>query len=175
MNRKYAPPRQHRGRSGFTLRELSIAMTIGTTVLGSSIGMLHHAFDWTRIAQHRRQDDQTYFAFARQLRTDLHAARDVSVSEDALEVTLAAENDVRYRIADNTIERVETRGDDQSRSETYRWKRPRAFRFQSIDGDGQIECVGKSITPHPQDQVPVWRQLRVTVGLRNRYQQGDVQ
>ena len=183
-------------RSGFTLRELSIAIAVGSTVMMTAVGMLNHSFRWSTLAQHRRTDDQTFFNLSRQLRADLHIAREAAVrnpvrnavkTEVESELKNAAEptgglltlttdsgNVVTYTINERSVTRLETRQDETVGQDNYRWKRPRTLRFDRLETDDQIQLNAKSVTPHAESEVPLWRSLRVSVGLRLRHQQGDI-
>ena len=189
MNHARKPQSQ---RCGFTLRELSIAIAIGSTVMMTAIGLLSHSFRWSTLAQHRRTDDQTIFNLSRQLRHDLHVAREAVVSAAAagaeendsitagetagsvLTLTTDEGNVVTYTIHEQFVTRLATHQDKTVGRDRYRWKRPRTLRFDQFDSDDQIRLNAKSVTPHSESEVPLWRSLRISVGLRLRHQLGDI-
>lgn len=166
-------------RSGFTLRELSIAMAIGSAVMGVAVGLVHHAFDWSTTARNRRMDDQAFFNLSRQLRSDVHVAREAEfapnpTSGDTLELMLADGNSIVYTVAENAVTRVETRDDTTLHRESYRFKHPRSVSLNRSESDNQVQLNVKSVTPFAQSEVPLWRSLRISVGLRLRHQNGDI-
>lgn len=166
------------GRRGFTLRELMLAITIGGAVMTTAVGLVHHAFDWSTMARHRRMDDQCFFSLSRQLRDDLHLTDKADlVSSDTSGQTLKLTidgGDVVYRVSDSTVTRTQTRDDVVVRNELYRFKRPRIVTLVQSESDQQIRLDVKSVTPSADADVPLWRSLRVTVGLRLRHQNGDI-
>lgn len=168
-------------RSGFTLRELTIALAIGGTVMMTAVSMLHQAFDWSTIARHRRMDDQTFFSLSRQLRTDVHVAREATVGNqsettgNSLKLTTDVGNVVVYTIGEGFITRRETHDDEDIRHERYRWKRPRTVSLDRSESDDQIQLNIKSVTPFAGSEVPLWRSFRVSIGLRLRHQDGDIE
>jgi prepilin-type N-terminal cleavage/methylation domain-containing protein len=175
-------------RRGFTLRELTVAIAIGSTVMMTAVGLLNHSFRWSTLAQHRRTDDQTFFLLSRQLRADLHMARQAAVSNalqsdsentaettgGLLTLTTDAGNVVTYTINERSVTRVETRQDQTVGQDRYRWKRQRTLRFDRLETEDQIQLNAKSVTPHAESEVPLWRSLRISVGLRLRHQSGDI-
>ncbi|QEG02488.1 hypothetical protein Mal15_66090 [Stieleria maiorica] len=174
------PPRQRRrSRHGFTLRELSIAIALGGAVMTVAISLVHHAFDWSTLARHRRMDDQTFFHLSRQLRSDLHVTRQADLqtsdtSGQTLRLSVVGDSDVVYTIAGQTVTRSETHQDAAIRNETYRFKRPRTLSLKRLESDNAIRLDVKSITPFDASEVPLWRSLRTSIGLRLRHQNGDI-
>lgn len=177
-------PPTKRQRGGFTLRELMIAITVGSTVMMTAVGLIHHAFDWSTQAKHRRQDDQTFFNLSRQLRQDLHQAGDARVhqpnsTEASLELSIVDHDTntyaVTYTIDDQQINRIETRDDNTVRREDYRFKHRREITFTKLDSDNQVQLNIKAISPFASTEAPVWRTMRASIGLRVRHQNGDIE
>ena len=121
--------RRRKHRRGFTLRELSVAMTLGSTVMVIAASMLTSAFDWASTAKARRQDDQTYFRLQGDLRSDIHLATDAATAESSLQLSHVNDTTIVYQIADRSISRQESRGGEVIRREQYRWKADRAPSF----------------------------------------------
>ncbi|QDV88098.1 PulJ/GspJ family protein [Planctomycetes bacterium TBK1r] len=170
--------RSRTARRGFTLRELSIAIAIGSSVMMVAVGLVHQAFDWSTLARHRRLDDQTFFQLSRQLRNDLHIANQAELdSGDTAGQSLRLsvnENEVVYTLTDVTVTRTERSGDDVVRNEVYRFKRPRTLVLTRSETDNQIQLDVKTITPFAESETPLWRSLRMSIGLRLRHQNGDI-
>ncbi|MCA9139630.1 MAG: prepilin-type N-terminal cleavage/methylation domain-containing protein [Planctomycetales bacterium] len=171
-------------RRGFTLRELTIAIAIGGSVMGVAVGLVHHAFDWSKTARHRRMDDQTFFNLSRQLRSDVHLARTATITsretsneaiDHALDLVIGNGNDVVYTVAENSVIRIETRNDVPIRRESYQFKHPRSISLDQAESANQIQLNIKSVTPFQESEVPLWRSLRISIGLRLRHQNGDIE
>ncbi|MCS7468852.1 prepilin-type N-terminal cleavage/methylation domain-containing protein [Stieleria sp. ICT_E10.1] len=170
--------RTRTARRGFTLRELSIAIAIGSSVMMVAVGLVHHAFDWSTLARHRRSDDQTFFQLSRQLRDDLHVAHQADLdsgdtSGQSLRLSVNG-NDLVYTLTDMTVTRTERHGDAVVRNEVYRFKRPRTLVLTRLEADNQIQLNVKTITPFAESETPLWRSLRISIGLRLRHQNGDI-
>ncbi|QDV47000.1 hypothetical protein Enr13x_69090 [Stieleria neptunia] len=171
-------PRTRAARRGFTLRELTVAIAIGSSVMMVAVGLVHHAFDWSTLARHRRLDDQTFFHLSRQLRDDLHLANQADLdsgdtSGQSLRLAVNG-NEVIYTITGVTVTRTERGEDAVVRNEVYRFKRPRTLKLTRLEADNQLQLDVKSITPFAESEVPLWRSLRMSIGLRLRHQNGDI-
>ena len=166
-------------RRGFTLRELSIAMSVGSIVMMTAVGMLHHAFDWSTTAMKRRQDDQTCFRLAQQLRTDLVDAEAATVSDkddqggQTLQIQMHDSVVVSYRISDQNVTRVSSRNQQTLSQERFRWRIDRSVVFTSGSGD-QIGVEIRTNSFEPPSEIPLWRRMRVTIGLRRKHIRGEL-
>lgn len=175
--------RNRLSRSGFTLRELTIAMAVGSTVMMAAVGIVHSAFDWSQTARHRRHDDQVFFNLARTLRHDITMATQSTVADDRLELQTDQGLKIVYQINDRSIDRTATVAESSDKKpvigrERYRWKRARWVNFNAIDGDEageQIRMDIKTVTPFGPNDTPLWRSTRASMGLRLRHQTGDIQ
>lgn len=163
-------------RSGFTLRELTMAMAFGSMVMMSAVGLVHQAFDWSTAARHYRYDDQTFFRLSRQLRQDAVSAT-ASVADDGTAVTFqhAGDVSVEYLIDGDAVHRRESRSDRVLRREAYTFQIDRRMTFHSIDADKQLRFDVKTVTPYPDDQTPLWRSVRLVPGLRLQHELGEVE
>ena len=188
-------------RRGFTLRELSITMAFSSAIMMASVATLHRAFDWSTTASHRRSDDQTFFRLSRQLRDDVVLASDVEVQPASIaqpadsvpadsvtaeseaigtaskRLTLQRADDVSviYTVSDQIITRTEQSADEVKRREFFRWKQPRSASLRFVEDEQQVRLEIRSVFPHSDEAVPLWRSIGATLGLRLRYQQGDIE
>lgn len=168
-------------RPGFTLRELSISMALGSVVMMTAVGMVHKSFDWSRTVAYRRSDDQTFFRLSRQLRDDIVVAGEVRLSgpdsENGEQLTLVRPDNtaVVYSIVDQSITRTESVDDDTTRHESFRWKHPRKMTLTHRGTDNRVRLEIRSDLPQIQEQIPLWRVVGATAGLRLRYQAGDIE
>ena len=171
--------RQKSSRRGFTLRELTLAVAIGSIVMMTAVGLVHHSFDWSTLARHRRMDDQSFFRLSTDLRGDLHLAKTAMLEQresdgDTLQLDLAGGHAVTYQIDDQLITRTESLGEDTIRRESYRFKQAKTFLFRLLESDNQIGLDVKNVTPFAESEVPQWRSFRASIGLRLRYQNGEI-
>jgi len=163
-----------RRRGGFTLRELSIAMSVGSVVLMTATGILHRAFDWAQVSRHRRHDDQTYFRLRQQFCQDVRGAESVDGDESSLAIVLAGGGTAKYQIRSGGVTREESRESPPVRRESYRWRIEREMQFELDDSAGEVRLRGKTVTPHPTSATPLWHLTRASIGLRQKYQRGEV-
>ena len=179
----------HGTRRGFTLRELSIAMSVGSIVMMTAVGILHHAFDWSTTAMKRREDDQTCFRFAQQLRADLTDAIDATIpdagdsdgqedeqspSGKTLQIQKQGNVVVSYQVNDQNVTRVASRDQQTLSQERYRWRIARTLVFKTVPSN-QIGVDIKTDSIHSESEIPLWRRLRITIGLRLQHVRGELE
>ena len=164
-------------RSGYTLREVTVAMAIGSTVMMTAVSLLHEAFDWSTAARKRRIADQTFFRLSSDLRRDLHLASDASLGsgDDAnvLDCECFSMN-VRYQFEDQSVTRTELKDDAIVAREVYRWQNPKRMSSLKWTEQGLLQYGLRAVTPHAPDQVPLWRRIRISPGLRFKHQRGEI-
>ena len=164
-------------RSGYTLREVTVAMAIGSTVMMTAVSLLHEAFDWSTAARKRRMDDQTFYRLSSDLRGDLHSASEASLGsgadDKALDCDLVSKS-VRYQFDDQSVTRTEIAGGAIVAREVYRWQNPKRTSSLQWTEQGQLQFGLRAVTPHAPEQVPLWRRIRISPGLRLKHQRGEI-
>ncbi|WP_161604401.1 prepilin-type N-terminal cleavage/methylation domain-containing protein [Roseiconus nitratireducens] len=163
-----------RRRRGFTLRELSVAMTVGSAVMMVAVGSLHRAFDWASIARDRRHDDQTVFRLTQQFREDVHRASDAELTDQTLKLTLPSDTSVVYEAGPEGLVREQTRQDQRVRQEAYRWKQTRRVTLRKLENENQLEMSIHSVLSLKDQPAPLWRFVRASIGLRQQHERGDI-
>ena len=163
-----------RKTSGFTLREVMLAMVLGSTVFICATGLVQHAFNWSATGRDRRQDDQTFFRLREDLTADLHLATEVQVGEDHLKLAVSNGSEVIYQIESRVIRRSETGREGEVKREAYRWKIQRQAVIRELETNGQIELGLSTATPGVE-QTRTWRTTRASVGLRLKHERGDIE
>lgn len=161
-------------RPGYTLRELTLAMTLGSTVFFAATGMLTHAFQWSDIGRARRQDDQTFFRLHRDLAYDVHGASKVTSEQDRLTVAMTDGVEIVYQIEADWIKRSERQAGEVTHRESYRWKRPYSVSLRRLESGDQIELEISKVLPG-SESTPIWRVVRASVGLRLKHESGEIE
>jgi len=170
---------------GFTLRELSIAMAIGSVVMMTAVNLIHDVFDWTTLARHRRMDDQTFFRFSSDFRKDVHLAdrirangEEPSAGDDStpagVTIVLGDETVVDYSMVENAVVREESDEGTVVRRERYRFKIPREVSIHPLDDDKQWQLDIRTVLAANR-AAPPWRLIRVSAGLRLRHERAEVE
>ena len=152
-------------------------MAIGSTVMMTAVSLWHEAFDWSTAARKRRIDDQTFFRLSSDLRRDLHLASDASLGSDVGDNVLDCElvsKSIRYQFEDQSVTRTELVDDAIVAREVYRWQNPKRTSSLQWTEQGQLQYGLRAVTPHAPDQVPLWRRIRISPGLRLGHQRGEI-
>jgi prepilin-type N-terminal cleavage/methylation domain-containing protein len=85
-------------RKAFTLVELLMTMTMGSSLMLLAIGLVHQSMSMSKLAKIRGDHDRTLARLAQQFRSDIHRATElVSVSNDAVKLKLVEESYVTYK------------------------------------------------------------------------------
>ncbi|MEO1524359.1 MAG: hypothetical protein AAFX06_02935 [Planctomycetota bacterium] len=163
-----------RYRTGYTLREVSIALALGSTVFIAATGLVHSAFNWSSMGRNHRQDDQTFFRLRNDFCSDTHLATDVEVTENEVKLTTSDGSEIVYRIEANRVKRSQTQDETIVRREAYRWKSGRVVALKLLDSENQIELAVSSITPHA-GKTPLWRVAKASIGLRLLHERGEIE
>ena len=165
---------QSRRRRGFTLSELSVAMVAGSSLMLLSIGMVQSAFHWTKLSRQRIADDRSFDQLQRQFRNDVHGARDASIDDTSLTLSMADQKRVAYTVVDDAVRRVEMRAEKPVRTETYRLSDSLKAAFRRID---QPQRIVLSVRHQPQlDDQPsiLWRHVESVIGRNHLVQRGVI-
>jgi prepilin-type N-terminal cleavage/methylation domain-containing protein len=108
-------------RRGYTLVEMIVAMTIGTVIVGISVGMLHLLLRTERMGRDRVPQTRILARLAEQFRNDVAAA--VRQTHDARQTewwfTLTGDRVANYRLLPGAVQRHELLADKPVRQESY--------------------------------------------------------
>ena len=119
--------RKEHARSGYTLVEMLVAITLIAFVFGTIGLMMHVAGDANRRIRDEVELERGLGRFAAQLRTDAHQAQSATTKDPAapqarqsvLSLALPEQRTVEYALASHRVERVVRRGDAVLHRETY--------------------------------------------------------
>lgn len=174
-------------RTAFTLREVMFALSIGSSVMMTSMAMIHRSMNEASSARRQQNDDRQFFAFSRQIRDDIHLASKASLernSGDQYQLTLQFQDatEAVYHCSDDLILRNSMQGEQRISQQQYRWQQPKQVTVE-LSTDPQMVSLTLFRVPttiHGQatptsKTPPVWRQLQITAGLRLKHVAGDIQ
>jgi len=131
-------------RSGTTLLELLVVITVGTAVTGMAVGLLGLALHFRRETQSRLQATAAVERLDRQFREDCHAALDCQplAAADGWSLALTGDAVVEYRFHPGRVERVERAGEKVRGRETFVLKKGAEGMIRLIpEGDARIACL----------------------------------
>jgi Prokaryotic N-terminal methylation motif len=112
-----------RRRSGFTLIEAVMSMTVGFILLGCGVRMLVLVMRLDRTERTRVNDDAALDRLARAFRGDVALAKtpptNTGMEKGRLELARSRNESVRYQFEDEALVRTEIRGGQPVRRESY--------------------------------------------------------
>ncbi|MCD0458308.1 hypothetical protein [Roseiconus lacunae] len=149
-------------RLGFTLREIVLSLSISSTVMMLSTGMIRQAFSWSKVGQQRTHDDQICYLLSTELRSHLHLAREVTLVRDTdasstrVTLQLGDDNKVTYDIDSNRIVMKQWQSGTISRRNDYEWRVPRDPDLTYDESTGEFRLRLSTATPlgHRKTRLP---------------------
>lgn len=117
-------------RRGFTLIEMLLALALTAMTFTTVLVALHGVFRSETNLRAEVRNDLDLSRLAAQFRTDAHEATSVHPGEEAslLVFRLAADQSAEYRLTSRRVERLQRRGSQIERQETYAF--PKALKPQ---------------------------------------------
>jgi prepilin-type N-terminal cleavage/methylation domain-containing protein len=96
-------------RKAFTLVEMLMTMTMGSSLMLLAIGLVHQAMSMSKLAKVRGEHDHSLARLALQFRSDVHLAPElVSAAPDSVHLKLADESTVTYKREAANVTREKT-------------------------------------------------------------------
>jgi len=132
-------------RSGTTLVEMLVVMSLAAVMMGVSVCTIHFLLDAEHEATRAVRFNTSVARLTQAFRNDIHAARQVELpaAEDGKPARLIATVDgglVRYEIDVHQVTRIETEGEKPAHREAYYFPAHSRIRFeQRPDGDRTAE------------------------------------
>ena len=129
------PPRDRLPRSGFTLVEMLVVLSVAAVMLGVSVSTIHLLLDAEREAARSVRFNTSVARLAQAFRSDIHASRHVELpaSEAGKPIVLVATADggqIRYELDEHLATRIETEGGRQVHREVYYFPLHSRMRFE---------------------------------------------
>ncbi|TWU38919.1 hypothetical protein Q31b_39970 [Novipirellula aureliae] len=121
-------------RKAYTLIEVITSMSLGMSLMGLAIGLVHQSMTIKSISDQRARHDRNSQRLLDEFRKDVHAAVSCVMIEDGIEISLPAGKRIEYVSQDDRITRMEPLTEDRIRREAYELSEPFFAQF-SIAGD----------------------------------------
>jgi len=163
-----------RSRRGHTLAECLIVITLVATVMGTVSLTLHSLYQADRRVRDTVAHEKSLDRFAAQLRSDAHQAVSATIGQPSsesdpateLQLELAGDETIQYRIHEQNIERVVRRADTVQHRETY--PLPTSSPGWQLREDGTSPVVSLALELDARDQANgrlAQRQYRVDAAV----------
>lgn len=156
-------------RNAFTLVEMLMTMTMGSSLMLLAIGLVHQSMSMSKLAKVRGEHDQSLARLAQQFRSDVHLASElVSFSPDLIHLKLADDSTVTYKREAATVTRDKTGPGTDIARELFRFDERCMATFTS---ETYPECVVLQVERRVENsEVSSPVELRV-VAVLGRWQQ----
>jgi type II secretory pathway pseudopilin PulG len=152
-------------RSAYTLVELTVVMSMGSTLLFVAVGLLHQAMTLASASQAQARQHRELDRLARQFRLDVHRAAECSVVPPLqLGLVMPDQSQVRYEVRDNRILRRQSIAGQSDSGDSFLLASGATANFELR---GEPERAGLTVLarPHPAvDATRVDRQVVAVVG-----------
>ncbi len=142
------PKRRSSGRSGFTLFELLIAMSISTVLLTVNVIWIRQTMKYARVQKVRQESHQTLTRLGWQFRDDVQTCRKAVVDGPKLELSFDEGVTAVYQVNDQGISVQRFSGQDKTAP-------------QSVDS---FKLAPNAIAKWQSDELPNWVGLEVKRG-----------
>jgi prepilin-type N-terminal cleavage/methylation domain-containing protein len=146
-------PAMRRRRRGFTLIELLVVISGVAVTLGVCVGVIHSLLKLDRAARAHLAETTAVGRLGHQFRQDVRASDRANPGPDRLELSLPDERKVEYEARPGALSRIERRGDEVVRRETYRVHRAGMPRFAS-QGEKDDVWVGLVLANDAETSMP---------------------
>ena len=152
-------------RRGHTLLEMTVVITVGATLLGIAVSLIHVLM---RAEQNGRTHVERYVTMARladQFRDDVHAAagRPTAEGQTAWHLELAADRTVRYATDPGEITREERMGEKIVSRESYNM--PDGYTAAIAPDDATIPALVSLIVELKAGSGSKGREIRIDAAL----------
>jgi len=167
--------RQTKRRDAFTLVELSVSMTAGSTLIILAIGLVQQSMSLASLGRQRSGHQRTLNRLAGEFRHDVHRAERCTVeSPQRMQLVLPGDTLVTYEVREHRLSRQEPLADGRSRREAFVLDAHSTVTFESIDQPTRaVLSILRNSNP-PAGQPRVDRKIAAVVGRLTAHERGDV-
>ena len=121
-------------RSGFTMVEIMVTMTIGSALMVLGVGLVHQTLTLSTASRVRSDHLRSLNRLARQFRADIHRASSCTIeSPDQMLLEMPDSRTVTFTADSNIIVRLQPTGDGRTRRAHYRLSPDAAIKFETVD------------------------------------------
>jgi hypothetical protein len=159
----------------YTLVELSVAMTAGSTVMILAIGLLHQSMTLGSIARARADSHRTLNRLAHEFRGHVHQAkRCIAEPEQDIRIVMPDDSQVVYQVDGNRIDRRQQLNDGPIRRESFLLDEGTTATFEISQQPTRAILTVIRQPSRAIDVVRVDRKVAAVVGRRTAHENGEV-
>ncbi len=163
-------------RKAFSLVEMLMTMTMGSSLMLLAIGLVHQSMSMSKLAKIRGEHAGSLDRLAQHFRGDVHAAAEVvSVSSDLISLKLADESTVTYKVEGSNVTREKTGPGTEVARELFRFDERCCATFASQASPQRIAVQVERRLENTEVVAPIdlsvvavvgrWQQLEQTGGI----------
>jgi prepilin-type N-terminal cleavage/methylation domain-containing protein len=162
-------------RRGFTLVEVLVTMSVGSTLMVLAIGLVHQTLTLSTVARQRDDHLRSLNRLARQFRDDVHHSTACTVTTpDQLQLEMPDESVVTFRAESNRVTRMQPTSDGRTRKATFLLLSNSSTQFAVLDDPNRaVVTVARSTITVPHKDV-VDRKTEAVVGRLSIHEQAEV-
>ncbi len=164
-----------RNRNAYSLVELMVTMSIGSSLMMLAVGLVHQSFTLASTAKSRIDHQRTTDRLTHDFRQDAHRASDAMVDQpQQVELIRSDGVRVRYVVDGSHIQREESLNGQVQRREGYQLSENLLASFQTVDQPRRLILQLSPTASNPPATSPA-RQVTAVLGRTLTHERGDVQ
>lgn len=156
------PPHAAFPKAGFTLIEMLVAITLGSSTMLTAVALVHQAFEHQSAVRQRVQQTNSFNRFVERFRRDVHAASEARATADGIELVSADGGLTTYVSTDSLITREHQQGGLRQREKVQ--LSPAATAVLEIQSDPLRALLTVEPVEHNTGSRPLSRHIVVAVG-----------
>jgi len=160
-------------RPGFSLIELLLAMSVGSTVMVLSVGLVHRTLLNVSAATLASEHQSTMNRLVQSFRDDVHRATDADVvSPRSLSVTMSDGTEVTYQCVSNVVHRRQRLDKDSVRRESFSFLERTQIKFESLESPRRISLNASRETGLKGRRSVIDRHAEAVIGRMKTFERG---
>jgi len=165
----------HPSRNGYTLIELSVTISVGSSLMMLAVGLLHQTMNLTSTARTRAAQHHTLDRLTQDFRQDVHVTTEAALTDPQhLELLRADGTAVRYQIEPARIRREERLEGAIVRREDYVLGEGLVVTFETMDQPERAAFQLRAPSANAGAGPSPTRQVAAVLGRKLAHQRAEV-
>ena len=162
-------------RPGHTLIELCVTMSIGSAVMAVAVGLVHQSLSLASAARQRAAAHRVIDRLSRDLRSDVHLAKDVTAnSPQQIELSWEDGSVIQYRIVDHLVRRLQLDNGAMIRRDEYALGESVLATFRPLSQPPRVALVLQPTSAVEGPRPSVDREITAVIGRTLAHQRAEV-
>ncbi|MCH1497141.1 MAG: prepilin-type N-terminal cleavage/methylation domain-containing protein [Rubripirellula sp.] len=162
-------------RQGYTLIELSISMTVGSTLLILSAGLIHQVMRYHSVTRDRAHEHQILDRLGGDLRHDIHRAIAAQLkAANEVELEYDGNRFIHYKVNRYSVEKTHAQANRTTRMESYTFKRPIVGSFELLESPQLVSLTIQSPEEIQGTRKATPRRISASLSRVARHEIGEV-